>query len=213
MDPDQIAGNKVIRVQNYYRQWGMLDKNGNGIPNTETPKNQNIRFLKVAEIWSQQIQKYEVISISDTNINLKKNYNNTNELKESDKKLIPIFRILQKQIFNMGASVIQTKPTKIYEDKPNTFIDHLISNFPQKIIHHQVLDYAFSDHLMVLFTVYNKKVIHKQKFKMVRKFEKVDWDQLTAELYNDNRIQLAEVSQDANVICESIMDTVKELID
>ena len=113
----------------------------------------------------------------------------------------------------MGATVINTKPTKIYEDKPNSFIDHLITNYPQKILHHKVLDHAFSDHLMVLFTISNKKVINHQKYRIIRKFEQIDWDQLNAELATDQRIQLAETSDDANIICDTIINTVNELMD
>ena len=149
----KLPGNKIILLQNYYRQWRMLNKEGHGIPNTETTKSQKVRFQKVADVWSQQMQTNEVISLSDTNINLNKNFNSPNLLNDSDRKTIPLFRILQDKIFNMGATVINTKPTKIYEDKPNSFIDHLITNYPQKILHHKVLDHAISDHLMVIFTI------------------------------------------------------------
>ena len=112
-----MAGNKKLKIQNYYRQWRMLDKNGQGIKDTETQKNQNKRFQKVVDIWSTQLEQGEILSLSDTNINLNKNFNNTNEISESERKLIPIYRMLQDKNFNKGATFIKTIPTKIYEKK------------------------------------------------------------------------------------------------
>ena len=54
----KLPGNKVIRIQNYYRQWRMLDIKGTGIKNTETQKQQNTRFAKIAAIWSQQLEQF-----------------------------------------------------------------------------------------------------------------------------------------------------------
>ena len=127
-----LPGNKKIKIQSYYRQWRQLDREGRGIPGTETQKQQNLRFKKIAEQWSQQIQIGETISFSDTNINLDKNFQNTNELENCERKFIPIYRDLNDLIFNRGAAVIKTAPTKIYDDKPNTFIDHCISSHPKK---------------------------------------------------------------------------------
>ena len=101
-----MAGNKKLKIQNYYRQWRILDKNGVEIPNTETQKHQNERFQKVAEMWSNQLDQGEVLSFSDTNINLSKNYNNSNEISESERKLIQIYSMLQKKCFNKGAYFI-----------------------------------------------------------------------------------------------------------
>ena len=75
------------------------------------------------------------------------------------------------------------------------------------------MDYGFSDHLMVQFTVSNKKVIHQQKYRLVRKFDKVNWDKLNLDLADDIRIQLAETSGDVNTICESITAALQELLD
>ena len=36
-----MPGNKKIKIQNYYRQWRELDREGKGLPNTETQKSQN----------------------------------------------------------------------------------------------------------------------------------------------------------------------------
>ena len=208
-----LPGNKKIRIQNYYRQWREIDKEGKGLPGTETQRSQNIRFQKISQIWSQQLENHEVISLSDTNIDLSKNFFNSDEISDSDKKLTQIYKMMQDNIFNKGASLIKTLPTKIYDKKMNTYIDHLITNYPQKILDHKVLPYQFSDHLMVNFTVSNKTKIHNPKYRLVRKFSKINWDQLNLDLANYLRIQSASTDTDANMICEKIMDSIQEHMD
>ena len=83
-----MPGNKKVKIQNYYRQWRQLDSEGKGIKkNTETQKAQDTRFEKVIQIWSDQLDKGEVISMSDTNINLELYYNNLNDMEYQDRKL------------------------------------------------------------------------------------------------------------------------------
>ena len=146
------GGNKILRVQNYYRQWQEMTDTGS-MPNTKSIKQQTLRFNQIVNIWSQQLsdEKVEVISMSDTNINLNMDYNTPQKLDIDDRKLIPLFRILNQNIFNKGASYIQTKPTKINHKKDYTFIDHLITNYPNKIIHSQVVFDGSSDHLITKF--------------------------------------------------------------
>ena len=121
--------------------------------------------------------------------------------------------MLQDNILNKGASFIKTIPTKVYDKKENTFIDHLITNRPHKILSHQVLKYNFSDHLMVKFTISNKSLIHQPKYRLVRKFSNINWDRVNYEISEDPRIQLASVSTDVNMICDNIMDTISEKLD
>ena len=137
----KLPGNKSIRLQCYYRQWRQVDQNGYGYTGTETPKSQEDRFQKIANIWEQQIKNGETVSLSDTNLDLSKNFQNTQELSESNIKLVPIYRILQEKVFNAGAAVISTKPIKIHQNRENTFIDHMITNWPNKVIHHEILKY------------------------------------------------------------------------
>ena len=157
----KLPGNKNILHQSYYRQWRQVDINGNGIPGTETPAKQQERLAKVAEIWSQQLSKGETVSMSDTNINLSKKFNTPEELSTTNRKLIPLYRMLQNKIFNNGAVTIKTLPTKIYQLKENTFIDHCITNWPNKVLNHEVLKYGFSDHLSTKFTFTNRTIILK----------------------------------------------------
>ena len=174
----KLPGNKTVRIQNWYRQWRQVDSNGKGIPGTETNKSQQSRFLKVALNWAELLKQGETISLSDSNIDLNSDFNNIQSLSESEKKLIQIYRIFQEHIFNNGASAIPTKPTKIYYDKPYSYIDHLVTNWPSKIVHHELIREIFSDHLAVKFTLSNKKVFHAEKYRIIRDFKSINWDDI-----------------------------------
>ena len=111
------GGNKKIWFQNYYRQWRQI-QNDRGIPGTESPKAQAIRFKAVTSKWAQLLEtSNEVISVSDTNIDLDKDYEQTYNFQHYEREMIQMYKILVTQIFSRGASWIKTLPTKIYPKK------------------------------------------------------------------------------------------------
>ena len=146
------GGNKKILVQNYYRQWRQID-NGKAIIGTESPRAQNVRFKSVINKWATLLEhEEEVISISDTNIDLDKDYAKIHNFEPHERVMIPLYRTLVTQIYNRGASWIKTPPTKIHHRKNYTNIDHMFTNQPHKIINHEILKNGASDHLILKFT-------------------------------------------------------------
>ena len=111
------GGNKNFWFQNYYRQWRQI-QNDRGIPGTESTRAQALRFKAVTEKWAQLLDtNLEVISVSDTNIDLDKDYEQTQNFQHYEREMIQMHRILVTQIFARGASWIKTPPTKIYPKK------------------------------------------------------------------------------------------------
>ena len=182
------------------------------ITNTKSIKKQITRFSQIIKIWSQQISEpnTEVISMSDTNINLELDYTTPQNLDQEDRKLLPLYRILHQEIFNKGASFIPTKPTKIHHKKNYTFIDHLITNLPNKIIQNQVIFNGSSDHLMTKFTRLSKSLISQPKFRTMRKFSEVNWYQLRSEIQYDPDLQTAETSKDPQVISSNLIKIIEK---
>ena len=70
---------------NFYRQWQIVGLNGS-IPKTKNEKAQFLRFSTVIEKWKTTINERETISVSDTNINLDKNFNDIESLDLNEKK-------------------------------------------------------------------------------------------------------------------------------
>ena len=66
---------------------------------------------------------------------------------------------------------------------------------------------------MVKFTISNKSLIRHPKFRMVRKWNKINWDQVNYQLNDDTRIQSAATSTDVNIICDSLIAAITETID
>ena len=207
------GGNKKIRIQNYYRQWQEMDLNG-AIPETKSVKEQTQRFLKVIKIWSNQIllDQNEIISMSDTNINLNLNYSAPETLEYHDRKMIPLYRILNTQIFNLGASNIKTAPTKINHHKEYSYIDHLITNHPNKIIQPRVIKSGWSDHLITTFTRLTKNQILIPKYRIIRKFNDINWSQVKAEIQHDSRMKTILQSTDSQEIAENLIQTIEDNI-
>ena len=103
--------------QNYYRQWRQI-MNERAIPGTESSKSQATRFKSVTNKWAQLLDtNNEVISVSDTNIDLDKDFEQTHQFQHYEREMIQMYKILVSEIFSRGASWIKTLPTKIYPKK------------------------------------------------------------------------------------------------
>ena len=213
MRSKKLEARKKLRIQNYYRQWQELDENG-AIPETKSIDKQINRFTKITQVWANQLQQneMEIISMSDTNINTDLDYSTPSDLEYHDRKITPLYRILNNQIFNKGASIVRTKPTKIHHNKENSNIDHLITNIPEKIIQPQIIHSGFSDHYITKFTRITKNPIHHPRYRNMRKFSMVNWSQVKAEIYNDSRLQTTETSTDPQEITTLLTQMIEEII-
>ena len=209
----KTGGTKKLKIQNYYRQWQEINQDG-AIPNTKSVKSQKSRFSQIIKTWANQISnnESEIISMSDTNIDLQINYSTPSQLDIHERKMVPLFRLLNTQIFNIGASVVKTDPTKIHHNKDYTNIDHLITNFPLKIIQPQVIKSGYSDHLITKFIRLNKNPIHQQKYRIMRNFRIVNWSQAKAEILIDTRLQTALTSTHPQTIAENLIGVIEDNI-
>ena len=123
----QLKGNRKINLQCLYRQWRQLDTNGHGIPQTQTPASQKERMWNMSQKWKQALKERETISLSDTNINFNYIHLRPEQMDITDRKQIPLMKILQSQVFNDGAAYILTKSTRYnHLTKKYDFLDHLI---------------------------------------------------------------------------------------
>ena len=210
----QQRGKQKLRIQNFYRQWQEMNENG-AIPETKSIPKQIVRFKNLTNKWSKQIESEntEVISLSDTNINLSLDYSQPDKLEFHDRKLIPLYRILNEMIFNKGASTILTKPTKIHHKKQYSFIDHLITNKPQNILTNQVLFCGYGDHLIQKYYRTNKYQTHFPSYRLVRDFKTINWSQLKAKIIADPLTIIAQSSTDPDTIATSLIQVINNNLD
>ena len=208
-----MKGNKSFWHKNYYRQWRQIDKNG-AIDQTETIKSQTRRFRRITAQWAKVLQTgEEVISNSDTNIDLDRELTDKNDLEHHERAMIPLHRILVEEIFSKGAAWIKTPPTKINHNKNYANLDHMITNLPQKIIKHKILKCGASDHLILHYTRLTKNQCHFPKYKNVRDYSKINWTQVKSEIKVDHRFTVAENSLDADVACQALIETINQKLE
>ena len=106
---------------------------------------------------TQSVSESETICCSETNIDLSLDWSNTQSLDTYDLRIRPVYNSYKDLILDRVFTFIKTEPTKMYTNKPNTSIDHLVTTYPTKISNHQVIKGAFSDHYPVIFTRIAKK--------------------------------------------------------
>ena len=155
----------------------------------------------------------EVISVSDTNLDLSLDFNKPNQMEFHERKLIPLYRILNEFFLNLGASVIQTKPTKIHLKKQYSFIDHLITNKPENIINSQVIFNGYGDHLIQKFTRTNKQQVKFPAFRIVRDYKVVNWYQLRVEIRNDPLYISSQLDKDPDTIATALIQSINNNLD
>ena len=89
----------------------------------------------------------------------------------------------------------------------------MFTNNPQKITNHQILKNGASDHLILKYTRTSKNKIFFPKYTMNRDFSKICWTQMKAEVKNDPRLSLAELSDNPNTIADNLIALINQHLD
>ena len=181
-----------MNIQNLYRQWQTMTNEGK-IINSGSPANQKLRFAEVVKNWKTANAETETFSLSDTNINLNTYNLSPNQMTLNDRKQIHLLKILKDEIFQNGATFIKTENTRFnHQSGQEDFLDHMITNSPQKVINHQIYKTGDSDHHVCEFTVKTTTTPYFPKYIQRRDYEKVDWENLKTLVKNDHRQNIAQ---------------------
>ena len=159
--------------------------------------------------------KEKLFSVSDTNINLNKDFSNTDSLDiNEEEKTIKLYKLLQNKIFTTGTTLIKTPPTKINVNKENTYIDHIFSNVPQKISSQKIIRNGYSDHFLIQFIRKSKNLKSHPSYTVTRNYNLINWDQMRESISTDTRILDATLShvpdEISNLLIQSISDHLEE---
>ena len=202
------GGNKKFLVQNYYRQWRQIE-NGKAVIGTESPRAQNVRFKNITNKWATLLEnEEEVISISDTNIDLDKDYSKIHNFEPHEKVMITPLQTIGHPDLQQGGIMDKNPPHQNSPQKKYTNIDHMFTNQPHKITTHQVLNNGASDHLILKYTRTAKNQMFFPKYTMFRDYQKICWQEIKANLRNDPKLSLAEQSDNPDVIAESLITAI-----
>ena len=207
------ARTKPINIINYYRQWQVCQSQG-AVPDTDSINEQTKRLKAISEKIKKSITEQDTVTLSDTNLDFSIDWAHPSTMPPRARNYNPLYRIYREELFNNGLTVIKTAPTKHYLNQPDTTIDHLMTTTPNKIISHQVLHNYSSDHYPVTFTWSSKGQKSGIKYLVTRKFKNINWEEIRANLLNDNRLVEATLSTGPSeiysLISEAIQDSLQE---
>ena len=102
--------------------------------------------------------------------------------------------------------MLNTAPTKHYINSPDTTFDHMMSDKPQNILSHQVLQTYSSDHYPLLINWSQKGVKSGIKYILTRKFKNTNWQEINSLLQNDQRLKAAILESDPDIIFSLIQE-------
>ena len=167
------------------------------ILNSGLPAQQKTRFSEVIKKWKIASAENETFSLSDTNINLNTYSQTPEQMSLNDRKQIHLLKILKDELLQNGSTFIKTKNTRFnHQSGLEDFLDHMITNTPQKVINHQIHQTGDSDHHICEFTIKTTSTPFFPKYILRRDYEKVDWDNLKIFVKFDHRQAIARNSKD-----------------
>ena len=127
-----------------------------------------------------------------------------------DAKTVPLFRQLRDRIFTAGAVLIRTGPTKHNISKPNTYLDYIVTNHPEKVFGQKVIRSAYYDHYPVTFQRNSNNIIPCPNYILARDYSLINWEKVWDELNGDTRLVEATISNSPDVISVLIRSAISE---
>ena len=208
-----LQGNKKLNIQSYYRQWQKMGIHQR-IMDTDSISSQKERLQAVATKWKQALDERESYSFSDTNLNLRNLGTLPTQMNSHDRKHYPLLLVFQTMILNEGAGVIPTDDTRYNpQTKITEFLDHCVTNYPDKIINKQINKTGDSDHYIGEFTIETKVKTTIPRYILSRKFELINWDVLKLKLYDEQRLKDVSQLTDPSEICLAIQETINKYLE
>ena len=184
------------------------------IPDTNSINSQKERLKEISIQWKLANTEGETFSFSDTNLNMKKLGLQPTLLDQYDRRLYPLMLQFQNEILNENNCIIRTNDTRYNPITKNTdFIDHCITNCPDKISNHIIHNTGDSDHYIGQFSISTTTKPNTPRYILSRKLDIVNWDQLKYDISVDQRLADAADLLDPSEICSIIQETVNRNVD
>ena len=174
-------GKKPLVVGGYYRQHQYILMEEENDSNTD--QKQLERLSKFVQVWTRAARKYEVAVIGDLNLDFAR-WASPEQNKERMTDLI------KNEIETSGFFQMVTGMTRTWPGQPDSQIDHLWMNFPQKLVSIKNIPCASSDHNLILASI-TKKLKSTDRHNFIcrdrrnldpaiykSEIEKIDWSDL-----------------------------------
>ena len=170
---------RKILIGNVYREWGLMGQADPSISREISA--QNDRWSVFLQQWERALDEdKEVIVLGDMNINHLEWTREDLPTNNQTYKLRPLISALFTRILPHGVSQLVTSPTWSRPNQPESGLDHVYTNQPDKLSPVQVLDCGGSDHKLLGCTRYsssirrNVRYVTKRCYKNFRSEDFVD---------------------------------------
>ena len=167
-----LPGQQGILVCVGYRQWQLL---GQGDKSSGTVPKQLVRWLRFLEMWEKALSEdKEVIVGLDANLDFLTWKSENLPPTHSSVKLRPLTEALFDKIIPLGVSQLVTGATRLMRGQPQSGLDHLYSNKPEKLSSVQTFITGLSDHKLIKVTRFAKSFRQNPRYIRKRVFKDFD---------------------------------------
>ena len=198
-----LPGQKGILVCNGYRQWQLLGQADNSSGSVEQ---QLARWSTFLNMWEKAINEdKEVLVTLDANLDFLTWRKDSLPQNHSSVKLKSLIDAVFDRILPLGVSQLVSGATRLMRGQPQTGLDHLYSNKPEKLSSVQTYITGLSDHKLIKVTRFARSFRQNPRYIRKRVFKNFDEKAFQTKLEQSN---LDEI-----VSCNDVNDATKLLID
>ena len=188
--------NSII-VGGIYREHQILGRNRNDVTSQEILQEQEQRWEKVIRKWKVAAKMGSCVILGDLNLDFLR----WNDPHFCQKNMI---ELVQNEIEPKGFSQLITECTRSWADQPDSLLDHIWVNCPEKIVSHGNIVRAYSDHNIIHLNISTKNLrtggqnVRKRswrnydKTRCLDKFKRTDWNEVLNEVNVDIANSLLE---------------------
>ena len=203
---------KKILMCHAYREWKYL---GQGSPASGTLAAQQVRWSALLSQWETAIaEDKEVLVLMDANIDFLKWTADNLPAGDGTARLRPLIDELFTRIFPHGVSQLVTAPTRSWPGHPDSGLDHVYSNKPEKLSKAEVEFVGGSDHKLIKIVRFSKSLAHSARYVRKRCYKEFSEAEFCARVQQISWFELymvEEVDVAVNIITEKISKILDEL--
>ena len=177
-----LPGQKQILVCHTYREWQELGQINRG-NSSNSVQDQLQRWLIFLDQWERALRTgMEVIVCGDMNLNHLDWCLPSFQQSTQTRKLLPLIEELFQKIFSQGVIQCVTVATRFMSGQPQTGIDHLYTNQPEKLSSVSTTFWGGSDHKMIFAIRQSKSLKKGNRYVKKRQYKNFDCDTFLNEI-------------------------------
>ena len=205
-----LPGQKGILVCAGYRQWQLPGQSDNS---SGCVSEQLVRWLRFLEMWEKALNEdKEVIVTLDANLDFLTWRSDNLPQSHSSVKLRPLIDALFDQILPLGVSQLVTGATRLMRGQPQSGLDHLYSNKPDKLSSVQTFITGMSDHKFIKVTRFARSFRQNLRYIRKRIFKDFVDKKFQQKLEESNLYEILSCT-DVNDATKILVDKISKVLD